>query len=339
MIPVGGTKFTRIKESTCTVSVGIPDSQQRNYSQNSWHPLPTYAILLIFFCSLFLYAGTVFGASDDKENLPSPSEPSKDWISVAKQLGIELIDLRGREQKAPLISPVPPFATKDDFLRFLKDAQPNSAVIYRERGSIRVYLLPTGVKSDLLSRAKEIADDSTVFASVNRMGQLELVSTPIMEQPEVIALKTLTELEKGQDIHYQRFVNPSDLSSSYSFKIKYDARFDSLVPYERNGEAVSGRMEGFTSYASVYNFIAAHAESLAGQRSGEILYLMLNEDQASLMSLKGTAQKMEITSKARPKDGPSMDFRIVGNHASSESIARIQHDAGVVTLVDFIEGL
>lgn len=292
---------------------------------------------LLLFCSVCLCVTAVAGTPGNGDEPPEPPQSSPDWVSYASRLGAKIIDLRGKEKTPP---PVPrqPLKTKDDLLRFLKDAPLNSAIVFEKAGGLKIYLLPTGVQSDLLTRARKIATDSQAFAAVDAIGPLTPATGTVLEQPEVRALKGLSELEKGLDIHYQRFVNPADLSSSYSFKLRYDSRFGSLVPYARNGEAVTGRMEGFTSFSSVYAFIESNADHFVAQRSGPNLYLRLEGDQESIMRLKGNIRQIEITTRAHPKAGPILDFQLVGNEGSAHSIAKITHDTGVLTLVDFVEG-
>ena len=62
--------------------------------------------------------------------------------------------------------------------------------------------------------------------------------------------------------------------------------------------------------------------------------MRINGDANSVMALTGTLDRFEVTSKARPKNGPPLDVYLAGDISGFTSMSKINHDKGTLTLVD-----
>ena len=124
------------------------------------------------------------------------------------------------------------------------------------------------------------------------------------------------------------------MSSAYSFNVKYNDQFKTLVPYLKNGQPVKGRMEGFSSLSSFYSFIENYSKDLQASRFDHWLFLQLKGDKESVMMISGTVDAFQIASRKYTSSTLSLDVYLSGDQNGFKSVGKIYSPKGVVTLVN-----
>jgi hypothetical protein len=160
----------------------------------------------------------------------------------------------------------------------------------------------------------------------------------ILDFPEVITLIAMSKLQKQQDLFYQRLVNPNDLLSAYTFKVRYSEQHKMMIPFERNGKPEEGKAEGFMSFATLSNILLKKRTSLEALRNGKDLYIRFKDPTLvdTYMLLNGDASQMEVVQKVGTKGLPNMQVRLLGNQHEFTSLAEIQHLEGTIILADSV---
>jgi hypothetical protein len=274
----------------------------------------------------------------DITNTPATEISIKDnLISLtdrAAKIGVKVVDLSDGSGMRDRVVPETVWKNQKTFLSFLKKSFIN-IIIASKDNETTVYILPKGINSTDLGMARTFLEEAEAHDLLSGLSKARRIhGIPAKEIPEVVTLQTLAEIERIRTINYQRFVNPDVISAAYTFSVKFDPRFNALVPYLKNGQPIIGEMEGFTSFNSILNFITTHTDELQVFREGANLYLRIKGDAGSVMVLTGTLDRFEVASKARPKNGPSLDIYLAGDISGFTSMSKINHDTGTLTLVD-----
>ena len=285
-------------------------------------------VILIFIISSTTYA---YGESDKK----TVKLTMDGLISKAEKYQIKIIDWRNLPKTGIVVIDLGRLKNQKSWLEFLKKQFPHCWAITHEGIKKLIYLLPQGVDAQFITKAKQFANKEDIdshFASFKTATKINGID--ILNIPEVIVLQTLASKEKTSTISYQRLVNPQELRSVYTFKVKYVESLQMMVPFEKNGRPVKGEMEGFSSFSVIYNFIVKRAKDLKAWRFNERVYLKLKNDNRSILMLNGTMNNMQIASRVWFSNVPFMDVYFTGNQMGFKSISKIHHPEGTIKLVD-----
>jgi hypothetical protein len=225
---------------------------------------------------------------------------------------------------------------QEKWLEYIKRRFSNYLIPY-EANTVKIYLVNQGVDVQVLIKMRAFALGTNFEHVLTNLPTAEIIEgIPVLKLAEVIALQAMANEEKKHDLHYQRLVDPDNIATAYTFKVKYNKQLRMLVPYEKNGQPVKGGMEGFSNFTSFFNFITNHAKKPKAYRHGSWIYLRHEEDTQSVIAIKTNEDRLEIISRARPLHGPHLDLHLVGEHREIQSAGKIYHPEGVVTLVDSI---
>ncbi len=216
----------------------------------------------------------------------------------------------------------------------------NSFRVLAKNDNSKTKILLLAAKSSKIYKSKINIED-TEFNFDTRLkdfNQAKKVKIDIDKLPEVIALMKLSRKQKNYDLLYSRIVNPSNPSSIYTFKVRYNKQHDMMIPFEKNGEVVKNKAEGFINFTTVAKSIKKKKDSLIGYRDGKDLYLRFKDKNLkdTYMLLSGDSSNMEIVQTVKTPGFPNMQTRLNGNANEFTSLTKIYHKSGEIILANSV---
>jgi hypothetical protein len=268
--------------------------------------------------------------ADNLINLQAEQASFKEILSdLEKKTGIKVNIFDGVEDKKVTLNiSALPFYAIHTLLK--KIELENFAVVYdRELASKVVYILPEGVRDSTIIQAEKVYKQIDMGSFKDFPNAKEIILKKVddlFEIPEIKTLLKLAENEKTKDIHYERVITPKAPVSVYSFRVKYFNELKMMLPYLKNEKPVSGKMEGFANFYSVYNFIKSQANKLQAYAFNNKLFLKMKGDEEFSMMITGTPENLTVISKSR-----MLDVYLNGNNESFHCMSKIYHNVGTIT--------
>lgn len=279
--------------------------------------------------TLVSYSGVLWG----KEN-PLRKQSFEQIVLDARRHQIYIVDWRVANDTAIYTVNIEKTNDRKSWLKYLTSVLPNHAIVHSPI-RVEIYLLPLGIGKDDLMQAADVSkriDIDKIIQKTN--GRKEVKDKNVLSERPLILLKSFAEHEMTYDTHYKRIINPQKLSSAYNFTTRYDNRLDMVVPYLKNGKPVSGKMEGFSSYKTFFDFIKAHVGSFRYYRSGKWAILKLKGDKQSELLISAKSGGIQIVSKALLANGSGLSVYLEGDRDGFTCVGKLRTGSDNLTIID-----
>ena len=260
-------------------------------------------------------------------------------MPILEKHKIKLIDWRNISEVETYSVDFKKYTNQSTWLNYLKRQFSNCwAIIYKPKWK-EIFLLPKGVSSN---NFKQLLNKPTVFGGNSEDHSAKFNPKLLRAHKDITTLKeikTLAEFaaeEKARGIHFERFVNPPDISSAYSFTVKFVEQLDSMMPVQKNGEPRSGLIEGFTSPGQVYDFISSKSLWYISHQKG-ILYLCLEKKGGNpLITIqKSDKGRVTIKGKVTMPNNKKMSYSIKAKKSEFFCRTTFEYSEDPIILVDF----
>jgi len=260
-------------------------------------------------------------------------------IPILAKHKIKLIDWRDISEVETYSVDFEKYTNQSTWLNYLKRQFSNCcAIIYKPKWK-EIFLLPKGVSAN---NFKQLLDKSTVFDEKSKDHSAKFNPKLLRVHKDISTLKKIKTLakfaveEKAHGIHFERFVNPPDISSTYSFTVKFVEQLDAMMPVQKNGEPRSGLIEGFTSPGQVYNFISSKSLWYISHQNG-ILYMCLEKKGGnSLITIqKSDKGRIIIDGKVTMPNNKKMSYSIKAKKSEFFCRTTFEYSEDPIILVDF----
>ncbi|TPH18383.1 hypothetical protein [Litorilituus lipolyticus] len=201
-----------------------------------------------------------------------------------------------------------------------------------------IFLLPEGESAVTIEAQAEQFKSFDISARTKNMNQAKKENSELSSLSEVKSLAAMFDKQKDLTLHYSRIVNPNNIADYYTFDVNYSNKHQMFMPSQNNSMNTSGKMEGFSSFASIYKFIDSQKLNLVAFRDGKDLYLKLKKEPESFIMLSGNEDNMEIVLRNASSLTLKFDNYITGGNDQFTSIGKFSTNSKVITLLDTVEG-
>lgn len=253
-----------------------------------------------------------------------------------KKFSIRIICWSQADQKAVIKVRNPATLSREQWRKVISESFANKLFVKKGSETV-VYLLPAGVSASRVSAVTGYTPPATdPFAEFDRK-VLEPVKS-LDDLPEIALLQQLWNEEKKSGIKYERFVNPPDVASAYSFRVEYVPQLQAMMPVAGKSSLSQQELTGFPSSGGVLEFIQSQTDWQWLQMRGKsgYLYLTTAEANAPLFTVQQNKDGHEtIAMRSAMPNGTPFSYTIVKTGNTFTSTTNLVSGKGPITLLDF----
>jgi len=252
-----------------------------------------------------------------------------------KKFSIRIICWSPADQKAVIKVNSPGSLSREQWRKVILESFTNILIVKQDNETL-IYLLPAGVSSKHVQAvARYTAPTTNPFAEFDRKALEPVKSLDVL--PEIALLQKLDSEERKSGIRYERFVNPPEIVSAYSFKVEYVAQLQAMAPI--NDKSTSQQeLTGFPSSGGMLEFIQSQTDKqwLQMRSKSGYLYLTTTEANAPQFTIQQNRDGQEtIAMRASMPNGTPFSYTIAKTGNTFTSTINLVSNKGPITLLDF----
>lgn len=257
----------------------------------------------------------------------------KRWL---EKISIRIVCLSPDDLKAIIKVNNPAALNRSQWLSVISKSFSNKLFVHKNNETI-VYLLPPGIStSRMLAVTSYTAPATDPFVEYDSKALVPVKS--LDDLPEILLLQKFDGEEKKSGINYERFINPPDAVSAYSFRVEYVPQLQAMTPISDKSPSQQQELTGFSSSGGVLEFIQSQTDSqwLQMRSKSGYLYLTTVEVNAPLFTIQQSSDGREIIAmRSIMPNGTPFSYTIVKTGNTFTSTTNLVSNKGPITLLDF----
>lgn len=228
---------------------------------------------------------------------------------------------------------------KNKYLSMLRKLFTNTITHQYVEGTSKqvIYIFPIGANTKKINAL--ISEAEKIEVPENHLSKAEKINAGILTFRQVKRLNLISRQQKQRKQHYQRVVHQDNdnIPDVYTFKVHYDELNGMFRPFEKNGQETIGKLEGFTSHATIFNYIVKNIDRLDPYTYHDELYLRSKDDPESFVRLRLDGDDLDVLINNSGTSSLKYTSQISGSSNDFKTITKFWIKPTPITIADTVQ--